>query len=292
MIERIMKLKQKRDAVILAHNYQRSEIQDIADFVGDSLALSIQASETDADVVLFCGVDFMAESAAILSPDKMVLIPDTDARCPMAAMITEQELVRMKQTYPDADVVCYVNTSASVKAESDICCTSANAVEVVNSLDCEEIIFVPDKNLALYAARFTDKKVMPWEGYCPTHHQILASDITDAKKRHPNADVLVHPECRPETIDLADGVYGTEGMIRHVAATRSDEFIIGTESGMLHRLEKEFPEKRFYAVSDYTICPPMKMVTISEVVRSLENLEYVVTIPEDVRKRAKDALDR
>jgi len=198
----------------------------------------------------------------------------------------------MKRTYPDALVVCYVNTSASVKAESDICCTSANAVEVVNSLDCKEVIFVPDKNLALYAARFTDKKVMPWDGYCPTHHQILASDITDAKKRHPNAEVLVHPECRPETIDLADGVYGTEGMIRHVRASRSDEFIIGTESGMLHRLEREFPEKRFYAVSDYTICPPMKMVTLLEVVRSLENLEHVVTIPEDVQKKAKDALDR
>jgi len=292
MIERIMRLKQERDAVILAHNYQRPEIQDIADFVGDSLALAIQASETDADAILFCGVDFMAESAAILNPDKMVLIPDTDARCPMAAMITEQKLIEMKRTYPDALVVCYVNTSASVKAESDICCTSANAVEVVNSLDCEEVIFVPDKNLALYAARFTDKKVMPWDGYCPTHHQILASDITDAKKRHPDAEVLVHPECRPETIDLADGVYGTEGMIRHVRASRSDEFIIGTESGMLHRLEREFPEKRFYAVSDYTICPPMKMVTLLEVVRSLENLEHVVTIPEDVQKKAKDALDR
>ena len=292
MIERIMRLKQERDAVILAHNYQRPEIQDIADFVGDSLALAIQASETDADVILFCGVDFMAESAAILNPDKMVLIPDTDARCPMAAMITEQKLIEMKRTYPDALVVCYVNTSASVKAESDICCTSANAVEVVNSLDCEEVIFVPDKNLALYAARFTDKKVMPWDGYCPTHHQILASDITDAKKRHPDAEVLVHPECRPETIDLADGVYGTEGMIRHVRDSRSDEFIIGTESGMLHRLEREFPEKRFYAVSDYTICPPMKMVTLLEVVRSLENLEHVVTIPEDVQKKAKDALDR
>ena len=292
MIERIMRLKQERDAVILAHNYQRPEIQDIADFVGDSLALAIQASETDADVILFCGVDFMAESAAILNPDKMVLIPDTDARCPMAAMITEQKLIEMKRTYPDALVVCYVNTSASVKAESDICCTSANAVEVVNSLDCEEVIFVPDKNLALYAARFTDKKVMPWDGYCPTHHQILASDITDAKKRHPDAEVLVHPECRPETIDLADGVYGTEGMIRHVRDSRSDEFIIGTESGMLHRLEREFPEKRFYAVSDYTICPPMKMVTLLEVVRSLENLEHVVTIPEGVQKKAKDALDR
>ncbi|KAF5412281.1 MAG: Quinolinate synthase A [Candidatus Methanogasteraceae archaeon] len=292
MIEKILKLKQERNAVILAHNYERPEIQDIADFVGDSLALSIEASLTNADVILFCGVDFMAESAAILSPDKTVLIPDTDARCPMAAMITEQELIEMKQRHPDARVVCYVNTSAAVKAESDICCTSANAVEVVESLDCNEIIFVPDKNLARYAARFTEKKIIPWDGYCHTHHQILPYDITDAKQKHPDAEVLVHPECRPEVIDLADGAYGTEGMVKYAGYSHSDEFIIGTESGMLHRLEKEFPEKRFYAVSDYAICPAMKMVTLSEVARSLENLEYVVAIPGDVQKKAKDALDR
>ena len=292
MIEKILKLKQERNAVILAHNYERPEIQDIADFVGDSLALSIQAAQTDADVILFCGVDFMAESAAILSPDKTVLIPDTDAKCPMAAMITEQELIEMKQLYPDACVVCYVNTSAAVKAESDVCCTSANAVEVVESLDCDEIIFVPDKNLALYAARFTEKKIIPWDGYCPTHHQILPYDIADAKKRHPDAEVLVHPECRPEVIDLADGVYSTGGMVQHARDSRFDEFIIGTESGMLHRLEKDVPSKRFYAVSDYTICPAMKMITLSEVARSLENLEYVVTVPDDVQKKAKHALDR
>ena len=292
MIEKILKLTQDKNAVILAHNYQRPEIQDIADFVGDSLALSTEASRTDADVILFCGVDFMAESAAILSPDKTVLIPDMDARCPMAAMITEQELIEMKQRHPDAAVVCYVNTSAAVKAESDICCTSANAVEVVESLDCDEVIFVPDRNLALYAARFTGKKIIPWDGYCPTHHQILPYDIADAKVRNPDAEVLAHPECRPEVIDIADGVYSTEGMIRHVGDSRSDEFIIGTESGMLHRMETEFPSKRFYAVSDYAICPAMKMVTLSEVARSLENLEYVVAVPPDVQKKAKDSLDR
>jgi len=210
----------------------------------------------------------------------------------MAAMITEQELIEMKQMHPDACVVCYVNTSAAVKAESDICCTSANAVEVVESLDCDEIIFVPDKNLALYAARFTEKKIIPWDGYCPTHHQILPYDIMAAKKKHPDAEVLVHPECRPEVIDLADGVYSTGGMVQHARDSRSDEFIIGTESGMLHRLEKDVPSKRFYAVSDYTICPAMKMISLSEVASSLENLEYVVTVPDDVQKKAKDALDR
>ncbi|MEA1905862.1 MAG: quinolinate synthase NadA [Euryarchaeota archaeon] len=292
MLEKIRWLKQEKNAIILVHNYQRPEIQDIADFVGDSFALSQRAALTDADVILFCGVDFMAESAAILSPDKTVLIPDVDAQCPMAAMITREALIKMKQKHPAAGVVCYVNTSAPVKAESDICCTSANAVEVVESLDCDEVIFVPDKNLALYAARFTEKTIIPWAGYCPTHHQILPRDILDAKERHPGAEVLAHPECRPDVIDLADGVQSTEGMVRHARSSHSDEFIVGTESGMIHRLEKEFPEKKFYAVSDYTICPAMKMVTLPDVVRSLENLEYVVTIPDAVQESAKRALDR
>ena len=292
MLEKIRWLKQEKNAIIIVHNYQRPEIQDIADFVGDSFALSQQAALTDADVILFCGVDFMAESAAILSPDKTVLIPDVDAQCPMAAMITREALIEMKQRHPDAGVVCYVNTSAPVKAESDICCTSANAVEVVESLDYDEVIFVPDKNLALYAARFTEKTIIPWDGYCPTHHQILPSDILAAKGRHPGAEVLVHPECRPEVIDLADGVQSTEGMVRHARSSHLDEFIIGTESGMIHRLENEFPEKKFYTVSDYTICPAMKMVTLPDVVRSLENLEYVVTIPDAVQESAKRALDR
>ena len=292
MLEKIRWLKQEKNAVIIVHNYQRPEIQDIADFVGDSFALSQQAALTDADVILFCGVDFMAESAAILSPDKTVLIPDVDAQCPMAAMITREALITMKQRHPDAGVVCYVNTSAPVKAESDICCTSANAVEVVESLDYDEVIFVPDKNLARYAARFTKKTIIPWDGYCPTHHQILPRDILDAKERHPGAEVLVHPECRPGVIDLADSAQSTEGMVKHAKSSHSNEFIIGTESGMIHRLEKEFPTKKFYAVSNYTICPAMKMVTLPDVVRSLENLEHVVTIPDAVQERAKRALDR
>ncbi|RZN37982.1 MAG: quinolinate synthase NadA [Methanosarcinales archaeon] len=292
MLEKIRWLKQEKNAVIIVHNYQRPEIQDIADFVGDSFALSQQAALTDADVILFCGVDFMAESAAILSPDKTVLIPDVDAQCPMAAMITREALITMKQRHPDAGVVCYVNTSAPVKAESDICCTSANAVEVVESLDYDEVIFVPDKNLARYAARFTKKTIIPWDGYCPTHHQILPRDILDAKEKHPGAEVLVHPECRPGVIDLADSAQSTEGMVRHARSSHSNEFIIGTESGMIHRLEKEFPTKKFYAVSDYTICPAMKMVTLPDVVRSLENLKHVVTIPDAVQERAKRALDR
>ncbi|HJH31279.1 MAG TPA: quinolinate synthase NadA [Methanosarcinaceae archaeon] len=290
-IEKINTLKKERNAVILAHNYQRSEVQDIADFVGDSLGLSQQALEQDADVIVFCGVDFMAESAAILSPDKTILIPEIDAMCPMAEMVTVESLKNVKKEHPDAIVVCYVNTSAAIKAECDICCTSANAVDVVNSLDEDLILFVPDKNLANYVAKHTDKKIIPWEGFCPTHHQILAGDVLLLKDEHPDAEFIAHPECRDDVLEIADHVFSTTGMTKHVRESACNKFIIGTENGLLHRLEIENPEKSFYPASEYAICPNMKMTTLDAVLNSLENLEHVVTVPENVRIKAKHALD-
>lgn len=306
-IEKINHLKAERNAVILAHNYQRAEVQDIADYVGDSLGLSIQAAKLDADVIVFCGVDFMAESAAILSPDKTVLIPDAAAQCPMAAMITADALRKAKQDYavakgdsPDSDdshnsnlaVVCYVNSSAEVKAECDICCTSSNAVAVVESLPQHDVLFVPDINLANYVASKTDKNIIAWEGFCPTHHQILKGDILLAKMEHPDAVVLAHPECRSEVIEVSDHAFSTDGILRYVRDSDKKEFIIGTESGIIHRLQKENPDKIFYAANEYAICPNMKMTTLEGVLHSLETMEHVVTVPKDVRKKAKLALDR
>jgi quinolinate synthase len=291
IIERIQELKIERNAVILAHNYERGEIQDIADFTGDSLGLSKQAMEQEAEVIVFCGVNFMAESAAILSPEKTVLLPERYACCPMASMVTADALREEKMKYPDAAVVCYVNSTADVKAESDICCTSANAVEVVNSLEENEILFVPDKNLADYVSRYTTKKIIPWEGYCPTHNQILTTDVLRAKKDHPDAEVLAHPECRRDVIDLADRVFSTTGMVEHVK-TAGNEFIIATERGILHKLRKDNPEKRFYDVSEYTVCPEMKAINLKSLLLSLENMQYVITVPEEVRVKARVALDR
>ncbi len=291
-INRIQQLKKERNAIILAHNYQRAEVQDIADFVGDSFGLSQTAVTSGADTIVFCGVDFMAESAAILNPEKTVLMPEPNAQCPMAAMITPESLKLEKEKYPDAAVVCYVNTSASVKAQSDICCTSSNAVKVVNSLDEDEIIFIPDRNLALYVAARTEKKIIPWNGYCPTHHLILSGDILIEKEEHPLAKVLVHPECRPDVTALADKVLSTEGMLKHAAVSDSKEFIIGTEIGLLYRLRKENPDKKFIPATKYAVCPNMKMNTLSSILRSLEINEYKIKIPEDIRLKAKLALDR
>lgn len=291
-IERINELKDIRNAVILAHNYERSEIQDIADFTGDSLGLSQQAMQQEADVIVFCGVHFMAESAAILSPDKTVLLPELHAGCPMASMVTTSALREEKKKYPEAAVVCYVNSTAQVKAESDICCTSANAVEVVNSLEEEEVLFVPDRNLADYVARNTDKRVIPWHGYCPTHQQILVSDIIRAKEEHPCAQVLAHPECRREVLELSDRVFSTTGMLDHVSRSSSKEFVIATEKGILHKLEKDNPDKRFYFASEFAVCPEMKAIDLKALMLSLENMHHVISVPEDVRIKAKKALDR
>lgn len=290
-VERINQLKKERNAIILAHNYQRGDVQDIADFVGDSFGLSQKAVSSGAEIIVFCGVDFMAESAAVLNPEKIVLVPELSAQCPMAAMITPESLRREKEKYPGAAVVCYVNTPASVKAESDICCTSANAVKVVNALPENEIIFVPDRNLALYVAVHTKKRIIPWNGYCPTHHLILAGDILLEKEEHPEAEILVHPECRQDVIALADQVLSTAGMLKYAKQSTSKEFIIGTELGLLHRLNKENPDKIFIPATKYAVCPNMKMNTLGSIIRALERNEHVIKIPEDIRVKAKRALD-
>jgi quinolinate synthase len=291
-VKRIQQLKKEKNAIILAHNYQRGDVQDVADFVGDSFGLSQKAVASDADIIVFCGVDFMAESAAVLNPEKTVLMPETSAQCPMAAMITPDSLKLEKEKYPNAAVVCYVNTPASVKAQSDICCTSANAVKVVNALTEDEIIFVPDRNLALYVADHTDKKIIPWNGYCPTHHLILPGDVLLEIEEHPDAEILVHPECRPDVVALADQVLSTAGMLKYAKQSNSTEFIIATELGLLHRLRKENPGKTFIPATSFAVCPNMKMNTLGSIIRALENNEHVITIPEDIRLKAKRALDR
>jgi len=292
IIGEIRKLKEERDAILLVHNYQPDEIQDIADITGDSLELSRAAATMDGEVIVFCGVDFMAETAAILSPEKTVLLPAEDACCPMAQMISAPELRLAKERHPDAAVVCYVNTSAEVKAESDICCTSSNAVKVVNAVEEDEIIFVPDRNLGRYAQRFTKKKVMPWEGFCIVHDRITPAQVMAAREAHPDAVLLVHPECRPEVIDLADHVASTSGIIREVAASKKREFIIGTEVGILHRLKKECPDKRCYPLDDGAICRNMKKTSLEKVRDSLATLQPRITVPDDVAARARGAIER
>ena len=262
--DKIKKLKEDRQAVILAHNYQIGDVQDAADFVGDSLELSRKAAALQADVIVFCGVHFMAETAAILSPDKTVLIPAIDAGCPMADMITADELRKWKQRYPGRKVVCYVNTSAEVKAECDICCTSSNALQVVESVEGDEILFAPDKNLAAYVARFSKKRIIAWDGCCYVHHNIMAKDVRERKKQFPGAEVWVHPECRPEVIDLADKVLSTGKMIREARITDSTEILVGTETGIIHRLKKENPGKNFHPVKELALCHNMKKIDLKK----------------------------
>lgn len=294
LAEKIQKLKAERKAVILAHNYQLPEVQDIADFVGDSLGLSIEAAKTDADVIVFCGVYFMAETAKILSPKKAVLIPDLKAGCPMADMIEARQLRALKVQYPQAKVLCYVNTTAEVKAECDLCCTSANAVRMVADLlvDEEEIIFVPDQYLADYVSEKTGRDFILWRGYCPTHAKILPEQILEQKRSHPEAKVIAHPEC-PRTIrHLADQVLSTEGMCRFVRESESSEIIVATELGIIHRLKKENPGKTFYPVSDRAVCPNMKLTTLEKILWSLEDMEHEVQVPEEVMKRARQSIER
>ena len=292
LINRIMSLKGERKAVILAHNYQLAEIQDIADFIGDSLGLSQNAAKTEAEVIVFCGVHFMAETAYILSPNKTVLLPDSGAGCPMADMITAKQLRQMKSELPGVPVVCYVNTTAEVKMESDICCTSANAVKVVESLSSDECIFVPDQYLGHYIQTKTDKKMHLWPGYCPTHARILAEHILELKEDYPRARVVVHPECRSEVIALADEVLSTGGMCRYASLPEVTEMIVGTEIGIIYRLKKENPGKRFIPVSEQAICPNMKMITLEKVLWSLEVMAPEVRVAEEVRLEAKMAVDR
>jgi quinolinate synthase len=292
LVEKISALKKKRNAVILVHNYQLGEVQDIADFVGDSLDLSQRAAETDADVIVFCGVHFMAETASILCPDKVVLLPDINAGCPMADMITAERLRAKKKEHPQAVVVCYINSSAEVKAESDICCTSANAVEVVESLDAREILFIPDQYLGHYVSARTGKKMILWPGFCPTHVRIKPERIKKLKQEYPKAKVVVHPECRPEVIALADEVASTSGMCRYARRDEVREMVVGTEVGIIHRLRKENPGKRFIPVSEQAICPDMKLITLEKVLRSLEEMSPEVKVPEGIRLKAKAAVDK
>ena len=291
-IEKILSLKRKRDGIILAHNYQLGEVQDIADFVGDSLELSQNAAKTDANVIVFCGVHFMAETASILCPDKTVLLPDMDAGCPMANMITAERLREKKKEYPKAKVVCYINSSAEVKAESDVCCTSANAIRVIESLAAEEVLFVPDQYLGHYVSTKTDKKMILWPGYCPTHVRIQPEHITKLRQEYPQAKVVVHPECKPEVIALADEVLSTGGMIRFAKRQEVEEMIVGTEIGMIHRLRKENPGKRFIPVSEQAVCPNMKLITLEKVLWSLEEMAPEVKVPEKTRLKAKAAVDK
>ncbi|MBN2240889.1 MAG: quinolinate synthase NadA [Dehalococcoidales bacterium] len=293
IIEKIETLKKSRNAILLVHNYQLGEVQDIADYSGDSLELSRKAAETDADVIVFCGVHFMAETAAILNPGKTVLLPNLHSGCPMADMVTASQLRKLKAEHPKAKVVCYVNSTAEVKAESDICCTSANAVKVVESLkDAEEIIFVPDRYLGSYAAEQTGKELILWPGYCPTHARIRPRDIMERKVEHPRAKVVVHPECREETKAVADAILSTGGMVRYVRETDAPEIIVGTEIGIIHRLKKENPDKVYVPVTEQAICPNMKMIDLETVLDSLENMQYRITVPEEIRVKAKDAVDR
>ena len=292
LAERILKLKQERNAVFLVHNYQLGEVQDIADFVGDSLGLSQNAAKTKADVIVFCGVHFMAETAAILCPEMTVLLPDPHAGCPMADMITAEQLRQKKKELPNASVVCYVNSTAEVKAESDICCTSANAVKVVESVENDEILFVPDQYLGHYVSTKSNKKIHIWPGYCPTHARIRDQDIVRLKQEYPQAKVVVHPECRPEVIALADEVVSTGGMVRYAQREDVGEMIVGTELGIIHRLRKENPGKKFIPVSEQAVCPNMKLITLEKVLWSLEEMAPEVKVPEAIRLRAKAAVDK
>lgn len=294
IIKEIKKLKRGKDAILLAHNYQLPEIQDIADFVGDSLELSKKAQNISCRIIVFCGVTFMAETAKILSPEKKVLIPRKDARCPMADMIDVATLKEIRKKYPGAKVLSYVNTTARVKAESDVCCTSANAVEVAKNMEADEIIFVPDRNLANYVATHLDKskKIIPYEGWCYVHERIRKEDILKAKKVHPDAKIVVHPECKQEVIEEADMVASTGGMVKLAKKLPVKKIVIGTEEGLIHRLKKENPDKEFFVAGAALICKDMKLTRLEDVCISLREEKYEVAVEEDVLKRAKNALER
>jgi len=292
LVRKIDELRKQRNAVILAHNYQPPEIQDIADFTGDSLELSRQAANTKASVIVFCGVAFMAETAAVLNPDKIVILPRQDAGCPMADMITPEDMEKIRSEHPGVPIVTYVNTTAAVKAKSTICCTSANAIKIVSSLDADTVYMAPDKNLALYTARYVKKRILFWNGYCPIHHNLSAEDVIKAKEAHPKALFIAHPECPPEVIDLADGVFSTSGMLRFVSESPAEEFIIGTEMGIIYTMKKQNPAKQFYPASSKLLCPDMKKISLEDVLKSLETLEPRTIVPEDVRVDALKAIEK
>jgi quinolinate synthase len=289
----IRALASEKRAVILAHNYQRPEVQDVADFVGDSLGLSRTAAETEAETIIFCGVHFMAETAKILAPGKTVVLPVLDAGCPMADMITAEKLAAWKAKYPGVPVVTYVNSTAEVKALTDVCCTSANAPQIVRSLGVNKVLFAPDRNLAHWVAeQVPGVEVIAWNGFCPTHERIHAEHVIAAQEAHPGAEVLAHPECRPEVLALADAVLSTSGMLRRAAESPATEFIVVTEEGLLHGLEKAAPGKRFFTLDPCPVCPNMKKTTLPDVLRALQTLEPRIEVPEDVRVRALTAVER
>lgn len=293
LLNRIIKLKNEKDAVILAHNYQIGEIQDIADYVGDSYQLSVEASRTQKKIIIFCGVHFMAETAKILSPEKKVILPDKNSGCPMADMINADQLKKLKNRHPGAVVVCYVNSSAGVKALSDICCTSSNAVKVVKSIpENKEVIFIPDKYLGSYVQSQTGRELILWNGYCPTHVMISVKEIIQLKKQHLDAVVIVHPECTPDVIEIADKAASTGGMLKYVKKSRKKSFIIGTEIGIIHRLKRENPDKVFYPASGKAICPNMKLINLEKLLWSLEDEKYEIRIPIETIRKAKSAINK
>lgn len=292
MKEKIKQLAKEKNAIILAHNYQPPEIQEVADLCGDSLELSIKASQTEAEVIVFCGVHFMAETAYILSPEKTVLLPAMDAGCPMADMVEPEALKAKKEELGNITVITYVNSSAAVKAVSDICCTSANVVKVVNSIEADEVLMTPDKNLAQYAALHTDKKVHLWDGHCPFHNTLTADDVNNAKAAHPDALFIAHPECPPEVLELADSIQSTSGMITFAGQSSRNSFILGTENGLLYPISKAYPDKKFYPASDKMYCQDMKKITLENLAHSLETLSGKVTVPEDIRTKALGAVEK
>jgi len=293
IIEKINKLRKEKNAVILAHNYQIGDVQDIADFVGDSLALSRKAASTEAEVIIFCGVHFMAETAKILSPEKTVILPDENAGCPMANMLTKKELLAFKAEHPEALVVAYVNCSAKIKAEADVCCTSANAVKVIESLPEEkEILFVPDQSLGDYVRGKTGRKITLWPGYCPTHHRFLKKDVEEAKRNYPNAPICVHPESTGDVLSLADFIGSTSQILAYCRESDKKEFVIGTEIGILHTLKKENPEKIFYPLSVLGDCPNMKLTTLEKILWSLEDMEYEIKLNEKTRLAAENSVKK
>ncbi len=296
LIDKIERLKRKKNAIILAHNYQRAEVQDIAEFIGDSLELARKAMATSASIIVFCGVDFMAETAAILNHDKTIIIPDEGAICPMAQQLPADDLLVAKRQNPDAEVVLYVNTLAKSKALADCICTSANAQKIVNAMDSQTILFGPDRNLAYHAQKATTKEIIPVpaHGLCPSHHQIVMDDLLKAKAAHPDAKVIVHPECIPEVQDSADYITSTSGMVKicKEEVGDADEFLIGTEIGLLHRLKKEAPGKRYYPISDTAVCPQMKMHTLENIESALEREKPKVVVPAEIAVKARKAIER
>lgn len=290
--ERLMQLKKERNAIILAHYYQRDEIQEVADFRGDSFLLAQKAAATDADVIVFCGVHFMGESAKILAPNKTVIIPDERAGCPMADMVNVDGLRKLKAQHPNATVVTYINSSAEIKAETDICCTSANAVKVVNSVEGDEVIWVPDKNLGHYVQQNTDKKMIIWEGYCNTHDMLTVKDVEEMKAKYPGAEFVVHPECRPEVVELGDFVGSTTAIIKYCKESDCREFIVGTEDGTGYQLRLDSPDKTFHFASKYLVCPNMKVNNLKKLVKALETMQPQIYVPPQVADQARLSLER